>query len=426
MRIQIIESAKDMKSFFNSIMTIVILSLVVFPAKGLSWRMATRRSTPSGLNRVTRSNRRKSVYFGSLPPVALRDKIESLGDEQESGDWTMEEDWALIDNLPLFTVSSTTETRTFWTQLWSTNALLFSTKEPEDLYRRALQLENQTALKVERKLQNAEKNYAQQGRSLTFGTSPPVLENWKIDSETKDNKVMGQVVMKESVGKRTIWFRYHVMGRLAGDPFADKSSSTVPLFPGGFIEAVGGRVYELGQPMLYDGRDKEEMNIFNNNQETIDVDADCDESSTISRWWGPGSTAAISALVSSTILSACIGYGAGLSIIQDSSYHHQSMSPTPTMLTVETVLAGPQQNEIKTQQQSSSSGAVATATKSSTISDNYYLDQKPSIEELRSRTQYKVLREERLLNKISQRLELDKQSLKQLEEQQQKSSQLRP
>ena len=126
-----------------------------------------------------------------------------------------------------------------------------------------------------------------------------------------------------------------------------------------------------------------------------------------SRWWIPGSTAAISALVSSTILSACIGYGAGLSIISDSSHHHTT-PPAPTMLTVETVLAGPSHN-------------IAP--------DSAPTQQAASTEELRARTQYRVLREERLLQRISERLELDKQHLKQLEEQQNQeksSSQLRP
>eukprot|EP00536_Pseudo-nitzschia_multiseries_P000757 jgi/Psemu1/300298/fgenesh1_kg.9_\ len=47
----------------------------------------------------------------------------------------------------------------------------------------------------------------------------------------------------------------------------------------------------------------------------------------------------------------------------------------------------------------------------------------PSTEELRARAQYRVLREERLIKKISQRLEIDKQNLQKFEERQQQQQQ---
>jgi hypothetical protein len=241
-----------------------------------------------------------------------------------------------------------------------------------------------------------------------------------MDLEANDNKVVGQVTIKGGVGKRTIWFNYHVIGRLEGDPFADKSSSVASLFPGGYVEAIGGRFYELGQPMMLEEWGQKQTNAMTNKQENIVTDTvkGGDMSSTGSPWWLPGSTAAVSALLSSTILSACIGYGAGLSMIQDSSYHHETTAS-------KTVVAGPSQNSgIKMLPPSSSSKSVlAVGVKSSTLSD---ANQKPSVEELRARAQYRVLREERLLNKISQRLEIDKQELKQLEEQEEQSSRLLP
>ena len=408
-----------MDLLFVTIVAIAALSYFMISVEGFHWRAIPRRTARSSiLNHARRSEKRNAIFVGSPPmaTTALSDKGALLDDEEESeNNWTMEEDWVLIDNLPLFTVSSAVETRTFWTQLWSANGILFSTKQPEDLYRRAVELKEQRAVrrKLERqetKLQNTEKKNdpRQSQSSLTFGASPPVLENWKTDLESNDNRVVGQVGMKDSTGQRTIWFHYHVIGRLEGDPFADQSSSAVSLFPGGYIEAVGGRVYELGQPMALNEWGKETTNImFNNKQEKIDANTavrdNNDESSTISPWWLPGSTAAVSALVSSTILSACIGYSAGLSIVQDGSHHYQATSPTtPTMML------------------NSSSKAAAAGTKSSTISDSSY--QLPSLEERRASTQYRVLREERLVKKISQRLEIDKQKLKQFEEQEQQQS----
>jgi len=385
--------------FFNSVTTIA-LSLLVLSARGFPRQGMPRRNIRSC---SPSEDRRNAILFDS-PRIKIVGKAFALpNDENESEKWTMEEDWALLDNLPLFTMSSMTETRTFWTQLWSANAILFSRKKPEDLYQRVQELECRRASRREgqkTKLENDEKSHDRQSPSLTFGASPPVLENWKI--EGSDNKVVGQVVSNAS-GQRTIWFNYHVIGRLEGDPFADKSSSVAPLFPGGYIEAIGGRVYELGQPMLLDEWEKYKANTSSNEREKIDAGDPVrggGESLKSSAWLFTGSTAAISAFVSSTILSACIGYGAGLSIIQDSSHHHTAASRVPTMLTVETVLAGPSQNGVGMSSQSPTT---------------------LSREELKTRAQYKVLREEKLLEKISQRLELDKQNLRQLEQEQQQS-----
>lgn len=326
-------------------------------------------------------------------------------------------------------MSTGAETKTFWTQLWSANPLLFSTKQTEDLHRRTLELqqkrgtstssiEQQTIKKSNSSNSNGDGSQGSRS-SLVFGDSPPVLENWKIDPEQQDNRVVGQVGSGKTGGRRTIWFHYHSIGRLEGDPFVGKydSSSAVCLFPGGYIEAVGGRIYELGQPMLLEewGKKDDASKIIG----STDAGFGRGDDNSSSRWWLPGSTAAISALVSSTILSACIGYGAGLSIIQDqpSQYRANTQQPTPTMVTVGN-------SGVKMLPQSSSS-TVAAATKSFTIKSAPDLSSKPSTEEIRANAQYRVLREERLLKKITQRLEIDKQNLKQLDADQQ-SSGLRP
>jgi hypothetical protein len=47
-------------------------------------------------------------------------------------------------------------------------------------------------------------------------------------------------------------------------------------------------------------------------------------------WWLPATTGTIAAMLASTILSACIGYGAGLGIIADETgpHHHAMVQPT--------------------------------------------------------------------------------------------------
>ena len=374
---------------------------LAFP--GRATRYTTRRPIP---NHVVARGWDNSLVMTDTRLPCLMD------DNEEPEAWTLKEDWALMDNLPKFTVSSSTETRTFWTQLWSENTILFSTKQPEELYKRVQELDLQEI--AEMKLQSDEKDQKDETtRSLTFGPSPPVLENWKLE-DGESNRVVGQIGTDGS-GQRTIWFHYHVIGRLEGDPFADTSSGAVSLFPGGYIEAVGGRIYELGQPMLLEDWGVDSLNAVKSMPQEHSAQKSTTESSIFSKWWIPGSTAAISALVSSTILSACIGYGAGLAIISDSSHHPTTTPPTPTMLTVESVLAGP-----ASQSSSLSAGSRRSASNA---------DQTASTEELKTRTEYRILREERLLQRISERLDLDKQNLKQLEERQQQeqsSSQLRP
>jgi len=95
-------------------------------------------------------------------------------------------------------------------------------------------------------------------------------------------------------------------------------------------------------------------------------------------------------------------------MIQDHSSNYRVTQPP---LMVQTVRAGSSQ----------SYGEKLLPSSSKTSSD---ASLKPSTEELRARAKYRVLREERLLKKISQRLEVDKQNLKQLEDEQ--SSELRP
>lgn len=101
-------------------------------------------------------------------------------------------------------------------------------------------------------------------------------------------------------------------------------------------------------------------------------------------WWIPPTTATVSALLASTLLSACIGYAAGLSILSDGT---SSMDSTPASLP-----------------QPSTSSPVKVADKSSS----------PSIAEQKARAEYRVLREQRHLQKISEKLEQEKKDLMEL------------
>jgi len=98
---------------------------------------------------------------------------------------------------------------TFWTALSSSNAALCQ-RSPAECAQRAAQL-------------------AQNSTTLEFGREPKVLEAW---SRLADGRVVGRL------DARTVWLTVETEGRLASDP---RSSA-------GYIETIGGRVYELGEP----------------------------------------------------------------------------------------------------------------------------------------------------------------------------------
>jgi hypothetical protein len=305
--------------------------------------------------------------------------------------WTMEQDWALIDQLPKFTVIGDGEKdtnhhiRTFWAQLAACTPSL-SDKTPNQVLERCQELErsslslSSSSSKTNHDATTSTHPPPPPRKLLVFGPSPPQLQNWMIDLDHRDGKAVGQ-----TQDGRTIWLRYHSIGRLEGDPFSDISSSSVlSLVPGGYLEAVGGRIYELGEPRqessssISSTTSSSSISSRNHNNDKTD---DIRQEEKLD-WWIPPATATMSALLASTVLSACIGYGAGLSIIFDGS----SSISSPAFST-----------------------DITTSTKTNTRSS--------SLEEQRVRTEYRIYNERRLLQTLSDRLEQDQQQLLELRQQ---------
>lgn len=304
--------------------------------------------------------------------------------------WTLDEDWLLIDQLPQFTVGDGDQTRTFWTQL-SAATPRFASKKSSQLYERCQVLAT---------------NY-----TLKFGPSPPLLQNWGMDlsASSRDNRAVGTLE-----NGRVVFLNYHVVGRLAGDTFQDVSSpSVMALIPGGYLEAVGGRIYELGEPRKSTVASSDDRDVFGMPfvRSSLWQDDD-DEFSKAPRghsqsrdmvWWLPGATGTVSAMLASTVLSACIGYGAGLGIIADETAggHHSGHPVLPSHADVQSVHY------------------------------KYTSQDTPSLEERTARAEYRILREQRILQKISEQLARDQEDLQGLEkiqfmEQQARASNLMP
>ena len=148
-------------------------------------------------------------------------------DRPESQSFSTKQDWALIDAVPLFTVSAETDQpATFWTQLAADTPEL-SLLLPERLQARYEEL--------------------QQPATNPFGPQPPVLDQWSYSEDGK--KVVGVLA---AISGSTLWFPVAARGWLKDDPLAAQQSpaNTRPFREtrGGWVVALGGAVYELGVP----------------------------------------------------------------------------------------------------------------------------------------------------------------------------------
>ena len=348
----------------------------------------------------------------STSSSSLTTPMASTTPSSQDSSWTLREDWALIDQLPKFTVGQGEQTRTFWTQLVASTAELSSKKSPDELYQRCQQLsleqKNDTNINIP--------------LPLHFGPPPPLLSRWRMDLTTTTTTSAQYAADNRAVGTledgRVIWLHYHVVGRLPGDLFSDASSpSLMALIPGGYLEAIGGRIYELGEPTMEVTTTRGvKGNTFWQDDEDSSVLSSSSSSPSVSRsrpnasrtregmaWWLPATTGTVSALLASSVLSACIGYGAGLGMIADES---SSSNGGPHHTTVQQPL---------TNAFSSNKDRHGVNNFNDMHYKSSYSTSTPSLEERKARAEYRILREQRVLQKISEQLERDQADLRGLE-----------
>lgn len=404
---------------------------------GSSRKLSRSRSTTTvSLIRRRSTSRRVPKPDGSHSSTALRyvpssdfHKENDNDDLQQSHQklpFTMAQDWELMDQLPKFTVGEGEFCRTFWTQMAACTPAL-ANHSPEELLARCQYLRQEQEQQQQQQQQQDDINRnstrspssssSSFSRPILFGPSPPVLSQWSIEWDRKDSKVVGQL---QDAGGRTIWLNYHCIGRLSGDPLSDASSpSVLQLVSGGYLEAMGGRIYELGEarerrtttttsssssPLLVDhdysmdtrpplqqamdaAKKREKMNELTKKKQGESLE-----------WLFPPVSASVSAFLACTVISACIGYGAGLSIIADDHRpQDQSATSIPTATTTTTTTTTP--------------AKPSTSTSSSTATTT------PSLAEQKARAEYRILKEKRLLQRMTERLEEDQKALLELQQQ---------
>jgi hypothetical protein len=332
-----------------------------------------------------------------LPSVPVSGRMTLAGWKESSDEWTLEHDWALLDQVPKFTVGgeeggvASSNQRTFWAQLSVATPLLSSRNEME-LFQRCQELDE----------------------SPCAGPSPPLLQHWSVSSE---GRVTGQ-----TEDGRTIWLQSHVIGRLAGDPLADSSSlgpgGVCSMLPGGYVEAVGGRVYELGQPRRgqpsYPPSTRQTGWHKNDNDDSQESSVDdYSRSKSGLGWWMPATSATVAAILVYSVLSACIGYGAGLSISADQGLHQHSAMTSRTVTPTSSIVY------VLPSKSSSATRRIMPPTEQQT---------QLSVSEQRAKLEARVLREQRMVQTIHKSLESDQINLQGLrqQEQQQQQQQLDP
>jgi len=334
--------------------------------------------------------------------------------EKEEGDWSKKAEWALVDIVPKYTVYSTStegSVVTFWTQLLHSTMEIQSKRSEMEAWRRYKELCND--MRYKKDTENKELQPA--------GPSPSLLQDWRIMDGEKTIFIGGTL----SENGNRIWFPLQSIGRLANDPMGElmmnDSTSWSLLNPtsleGGYAEASGGTIYELGyaakaltstttNPIRNDfqmetattikeeGKSKQLMDKLNSmlsGQNSSNIE---------------GAVATISAVLATSILSLYIGFGMGAGTAFSSGANVARTTLPPSSLPKAVIV-------LKTLPPSSSSTSTSTSTSASTTMVG------PSATELRARQETRVLRERRLIDNVSRRLEVDEMKLVDLMKQEQ-------
>ena len=244
----------------------------------------------------------------------------------------MVEDWALLDAVPEFTVrgggSGSSETvATFWQQLTAATPAL-ARKSAEEVELRAIEL------RARRKLESngtAAVAAAAAAAMAAAGPSPQALEQWR---RLEDGRFAGRL----SPGGSSVAVAVELEGRLASGSEAAQT--------GGFVVALGGRIYELGEPAAL--AEPAATVAVAGGSSGLDGSGGGAAGGKASLGdgmlrvpWGGVMASSAAAMAGAAVLAGMVGFGAGLasslSIESEQSQQlqqQQQQSPPPQMSTV--------------------------------------------------------------------------------------------
>jgi hypothetical protein len=165
-------------------------------------------------------------------------------------EWTLSEDWALLDTVPKFTVGDDIHARTFWTQLSAAIPELSRFRESDLHQRYVTLLDTRHNIRTNRSDSSVPANTRQHQSLSVWLASPPVLHDWVISDnhfysyrgQSNTNKA-SLPMMRGTLDDRTIGSRFKrsedsstsSYGSFVVAPRTDVFEAAVP---GGFVEAV--------------------------------------------------------------------------------------------------------------------------------------------------------------------------------------------
>eukprot|EP00548_Thalassiothrix_antarctica_P000537 CAMPEP_0194135812 /NCGR_PEP_ID=MMETSP0152-20130528/5894_1 /TAXON_ID=1049557 /ORGANISM="Thalassiothrix antarctica, Strain L6-D1" /LENGTH=341 /DNA_ID=CAMNT_0038832223 /DNA_START=87 /DNA_END=1112 /DNA_ORIENTATION=- len=312
--------------------------------------------------------------IGQLEAVESSKSTNEITSTESQGDWSLEKDWALEDAVQKFSVGDSSSKVVFWSQL--------SSSTPD--------LASFTEIQIKERHQRLSGNLPE---------SPQLVQSWEMIDKTQ---------MKGEVNGRTVWFNVQSMGQL----LEEETSNNKPR-AGGFVEALGGRVYELGQPgnTTPISKEKETNNFLKDITEKIGDN--------------------LMAKVGSVVVVAALGIQliAG-GVPADTKASLPSQQPAQTVI----VRSSPSVSEMRARTEArvlSEERAVSILKTRLTADQNKFQnlvqaekekgqealvipEKGPSISEERARTEARVYREQRQIDEIQQRLSQDSNRLKEL------------
>lgn len=289
--------------------------------------------------------------------------------------WSQEEDWALIDGVRTFSIGGggdgedEDEQRhgrryTFWDRLVRTSPKLSSRSVSEVRQRYEA-------------LRCSDDDEDDDAAALVIaGPSPQLLHDWWVRAPEGEAAGAGGTLDDG----RVVWFPLRSLGRFDGhvlDSYFGPAPPTLSgaAVPGGYAEAVGGQVYELGTPRAA---------VTSESIQAVTPEVSEGKGARI---FQQTAVASLAALAAAALLSIAVGFGAGLEV---------SSQLTEGTSSAETQPYG-----------NFGVPVLATAAPMRTETER-------SISELRAQQEVKVLRERRIAHKLGERLNKDEVRLEEL------------
>ena len=339
-------------------------------------------------------------------------------------EWDLDEDWILIDQVPLFTVHSSRKRSntavTFWTQLRHSVPQL-SCRSEEELEKRYRILYDQNVKLLTKEYANhdidslvVKKTRITTKEMIQGGASPEFLTDWWMEEHSHsssssttsgDGGIRTMMVGGALMNGRKIWFPLNYAGKLYGisnhDGDDDDRKYETPSFD--YAEAIGGSIYELGtQRKITSKQGGTQLNVIS--------DKIAPSPSVVQPWSLSKYGSIFAAVISSIAVSALVVF----SLFLDPPLIHHQISSSSQDVNGNSIPTGVVVNDQRSQLPlpSSSSSPSSTAISSAGASTEA---NELSISGQRARQELRIERDRKTIARIQEKLKFDETKLQELQ-----------